>query len=41
VDIASTKKSLWVGPAFSLFLFVQTVSGEEIDVSYASLTTAG
>ena len=40
VDIASVKKSLWLGPAFCLFLFVQTASGEEINVSYASLTAA-
>ena len=40
MDSASIKKALWLGSAFSFCLFTRTVFGEEITVSYASLTAA-
>lgn len=38
--IASVKKILWLGSAFSLCICTGSVFGEEITVSYASLTAA-
>ena len=38
--IASVRKALWLGSAFYLCICTGSVSGEEITVSYASLTAA-